>query len=158
MEVSYVVVLVCLCAVLGAGAGVAGCTELGGVTEGEAVHVTAMLEVTVIDSAGKPVAGVPVSFHSVKTTGTSVKEGSEFSFSRSTESNGKTTFTVGYNLHPPGIGYPPAPDVVMMSVTIPPEISEGAMITYDEAKSRAGGTGTAAITKQVTLQIPYAVK
>jgi hypothetical protein len=158
MEVSYIVVLVCLGAVLGTGAGVAGCTELGGVTEGEAIHVTAMLEVTVVDSTGKPVAGVPVSFHSIKTTGTSVKEGSDFSFFRSTESNGKTSFTVGYNLHPPGIGYPPAPDLIMMSVSIPPEISEGAMITYDEAKARAGGTGTAVITKQVTLQIPYAVK
>jgi hypothetical protein len=158
MRIANSMLLVCLIGLASAGTLVTGCTELGGVTEGEPIHVTATLEVTVIDSTGKPVAGVPVSFSSCKSTGMSVKEGSDFSFSRSTESNGKATFTVGYNLHPPGIGYPPAPDVVMMSASIPPDISEGAMISYEEAKAQAGGTGEAAITRSITLTIPYAVK
>lgn len=134
-----------------------GCTELAGVTENEAVHVTAILEVKVVDQSGDPVAGVPVDFYSAKYTGTAIKENSEFRFYRSTETNGKTCFSAGYNLHK-GSGYPPVPEVVAMTATIPGGIAGNAMITYEEASAQAGGTGAAVITKTVTLQVPYEVQ
>jgi hypothetical protein len=134
-----------------------GCTELAEVTENEAVHVTAILEVTVIDKSGDPVANVPVDFYSAKYTGTAVKENSEFRFSRSTESNGKTSFSVGYNLHQTA-GYPPVPETVAMTASIPGDISGNAYITYEEAEAQAGGAGAAVITKTVTLQVPYEVQ
>ncbi len=134
-----------------------GCTELAGVTENEAVHVTAILEVTVIDKSGDPVANVPVDFYSAKYTGTAIKENSEFRLSRATESNGKTSFSVGYNLHKTA-GYPPVPETVAMTASIPGEISGSAGITYDEASAQAGGAGAAVVTKTVTLQVPYEVQ
>jgi len=134
-----------------------GCTELAGVTDNEAVHVTAILEVTVTDRSGDPVAGVPVDFYSAKYIGTSVRENSEFRFYRSTESNGKTSFTVGYNLRK-GSGYPPVPEMVAMTATIPGGIAGNAHITYDDAEARAGGTGAAVVTRAVTLQVPYEVQ
>ena len=134
-----------------------GCTDLAGVTENEAIHATAILEVTVIDRSGEPVAGVPVDFYSAKYTGTAMKENSEFRFYRSTESNGKTSFTVGYNLHQ-GSGYPPVPETVAMTATIPGDIASNAYITYDEAEAQAGGAGAAVITRTVTLQVPYEVQ
>jgi len=93
----------------------------------------------------------------MKFTGTSPQDGSEFNFYRSTETNGKTSFTVGYNLRERNIGFP-VQDAVSMSVSIPGEISGGAFIGYQEAKNRAAGTGAAVITKTITLQIPYGVK
>ena len=144
-------------ALLGATVFISGCTEISEVTADESVHVTAICEVRVIDKSGNPVAGIPVSFTSVKFTGTAPKEGSEFNFQRSTESNGKTSFTVGYNLREQNIGFP-VQDAVSMSVSIPGNISGGEIIGYQEALSRAGGTGTAVITKTITLQIPYDVK
>lgn len=134
-----------------------GCTELEGVTENEAVHVTAILEVTVIDKSGDPVANVPVDFYSAKYIGMSIKDNSEFKFYRSTESNGKTSFSVGYNLHKTA-GYPPVPDMVAMTASIPGGITGNAMITYEEASAQAGGAGAAVITKTVTLQVPYEVQ
>ncbi|HDQ07758.1 MAG TPA: hypothetical protein ENN44_03130 [Methanoculleus sp.] len=98
-----------------------------------------------------------MSFNSMKFTGTSPQDGSEFNFYRSTETNGKTSFTVGYNLRERNIGFP-VQDAVSMSVSIPGEISGGAFIGYQEAKNRAAGTGAAVITKTITLQIPYGVK
>jgi hypothetical protein len=131
-----------------------GCTELSGVTENEAVHVTAILEVTVIDGSGEPVANVPVDFYSAKYTGTAMKDNSEFRFYRYTESNGKTSFTVGYNLHK-GTGYPPVPETVAMTAGIQnPTMASNALITYEEASAQAGGTGAAVITKMVTLKMP----
>jgi hypothetical protein len=144
-------------ALLGATVFISGCTEINEVTADEPVHVTAICEVRVIDKSNTPVAGIPVSFTSVKFTGTSPKEGSEFNFRRSTESNGKTSFTVGYNLREQNLGFP-VQDAVSMSVSIPGEISGGEIIGYQEARSRAGGTGSAVITKTITLQIPYDVK
>jgi hypothetical protein len=112
----------------------------------------------VIDNSGDPVANVPVDFYSAKYTGTAVKENSEFRFYRSTESNGKTSFTVGYNLHK-GSGYPPVPEMVAMTASIPGGISGNTYITYDEASAQAGGTtGAAVITRTVTLQVPYEVQ
>ena len=144
-------------ALIGAAVLICGCTEVSELTEDQPVHVTAICEVLVIDKDGNPVSGVPVSFTSVKFTGTAPQDGSEFNFQRSTESNGKTSFTVGYNLRERNIGFN-VQDAISLSASIPGDISGGAIIGYQEAKSRAGGTGAAVITKTITLQIPYGVK
>ena len=153
-EFMGIVPLIALIVILSAAC---GCTELAGVTEHEAVHVTAVLEVTVTDISGNPVAGVPVSFYSAKYTGTSIKENSEFKFSRSTEINGKTSFSVGYNLHETA-GFPPIPETVAMTATIPGDITKTAFITFGDAEAQAGGAGAAVITRTVALQIPYEVR
>jgi len=142
---------------LGATVFFSGCTEIDKVTADESVHVTAICEVMVIDKAGNPVPGIPVSFNSIKFTGTALKDGSEFNFQRSTESNGKTSFTVGYNLREQNVGFP-VEDSVSLSASIPGNIAGGAIIGYQEARAQAAGTGTAVITKTITLQIPYEVK
>jgi hypothetical protein len=113
--------------------------------------------VKVIDKTGKPVAGIPVSFSSVKFTGTAPKEDSEFNFQRSTDGDGKTSFTVGYNLREQNIGFP-VQDAISLSVSIPGDIADGAVIGYREAVDRAAGTGAAVITRTITLRIPYEVK
>ncbi len=144
-------------ALLGAAVLVCGCTEITEATEDQPVHVTAICEVLVIDKDGTPVSNVPVTFNSVKFTGTAPQDGSEFNFQRSTEANGKTTFTVGYNLRERNIGFT-VEDAISLSASIPGNINGGAIIGYNEAKSQAGGTGAAVITKTITLQIPYGVK
>ena len=144
-------------ALLGAAVLICGCTEVSEVTADQPVHVTAICEVLVIDKDGNPVPNVPVTFNSVKFTGTAPQDGSEFNFQRSTESNGKTTFTVGYNLRERNIGFT-VQDAVSLTASIPGGISGGAIIGYQEAKAQAGGTGAAVITKTITLQIPYGVK
>jgi hypothetical protein len=141
-EFMGIVPLIALIVILSAAC---GCTELAGVTEHEAVHVTAVLEVTVTDISGNPVAGVPVSFYSAKYTGTSIKENSEFKFS------------VGYNLHETA-GFPPIPETVAMTATIPGDITKTAFITFGDAEAQAGGAGAAVITRTVALQIPYEVR
>ena len=157
MQRSHYYLGILVIALLGAAVLICGCTEVSELTEDQPVHVTAICEVLVIDKDGNPVSGVPVSFTSVKFTGTAPQDGSEFSFKRSTESNGKTSFTVGYNLRERNIGFT-VEDAVSLSASIPGDISGGAIIGYNEAKSQAGGTGAAVITKTITLQIPYGVK
>jgi hypothetical protein len=142
---------------LGATVLFSGCTEIDKATTDESVHITAICDVLVIDKAGNPQPGIPVSFTSVKFTGTSPKDGSEFNLQRSTESNGKTSFTVGYNLREQNMGFP-VQDAVSLSASIPGNINGGAVIGYQEARAQAAGTGTAVITKTITLQIPYEVK
>jgi hypothetical protein len=144
-------------ALIGAAALFSGCTEIEGVTSDEPVHVTAICEVTVIDSTGKAVPNIPVSFTSMKFTGTAVKDGSEFNFQRSTDADGKTSFTVGYNLGVRNTGFT-IEDSVSMSASIPGNIVGTALIGYQEAADRAGGSGTAVVTKTITLRIPYEVK
>jgi len=144
-------------ALLGAAVLICGCTEVSELTEDQPVHVTAICEVRVIDKAGTPVSGVPVSFNSIKFTGSSIQDGSEFNFQRPTESNGKTSFTVGYNLRERNVGFT-VEDAISLSASIPGDINGVAMIGYKEAQSQAGGTGAAVITKTITLQIPYDVK
>jgi len=109
-------------AILGATVFISGCTEINEVTADESVHVTSICEVRVIDKTGNPVAGIPVSFTSIKFTGTMPKDGSEFKLQRSTESNGKTSFPVSYNLREQSLGFP-IQDSVSMSVSIPGNIN-----------------------------------
>jgi hypothetical protein len=144
-------------ALIGAAVLLCGCTEIAGVTADEPVHVTVNCDVKVIDKTGKPVPGIPVSFTSMKFTGTALKEGSEFNFQRSTDADGKTSFTVGYNLREQNNGFP-VPDAVSLSASIPGDIEGGAVFGYQEAREQAGGTGIAVITRTITLQIPYEVK
>jgi hypothetical protein len=144
-------------ALVGAAALFSGCTEVEGVTSDEPVHVTAICEVTVLDSTGKPVPNIPVSFTSMKFTGTAAKDGSKFNFQRPTESNGRTSFTVGYNLGVRNTGFT-IEDSVSMSASIPGNIAGSAQIGYQEAANQAGGTGSAVVTKTITLRIPYEVK
>lgn len=156
MQKSSYCILILGIALLAATVLICGCTEIEGLTADEPVHVTAICEVTVIDKTGNPVPDTPVSFTSMKFTGTAPKEGSEFNFQQPTGANGKATFSVGYNLRKQGDGF--VQDAVSMSASIPGDIVGSATIGYGEASDQAAGTGVAVITKTITLQIPYEVK
>ncbi|WP_319642018.1 hypothetical protein [Methanovulcanius yangii] len=138
---------------LGATVLLCGCTEVTEVTSGEPVHVTAICEALVIDQNGNPVPDVPIYFQMVKYTGTAMKEGSEFSTRRYTDSYGKASFTAGYNLHKQQIGLPVS-DYILISVSLAGIVDAATSITYDEAASQAGGTGATVITRSVTLTQP----
>ena len=157
MQKSPYCILILGIALLGAAVLICGCTEIEGLTADESVHVTAICEVSVTDKVGNPVPGVMVSFTSMKFTGTSVKDGSEFNFQQPTGANGKASFTVGYNLRQQSDGLT-IQDSISLSASIPGGIAGSAMIGYGEASNQAGGTGVAVITKTIPLQIPYEVK
>lgn len=108
------------------------------------VHVTATLEVRVVDPAGAPVPGTLVSFHSAK-----VSEGTElghsvFDMSRTTGDDGRCSFTVGYNLTP-------TEDVTLEAWSGNGTNRDRELITGEEAHARSADTDLVVLTRSLEL-------
>ena len=108
------------------------------------VHVTATLEVRVVDPVGAPVPGTLVSFHSAK-----VSEGAEighsvFDMSRTTGDDGRCSFTVGYNLTP-------SEDVTLEAWSGNATNRDRELITGEEAQARSADTELVVITRSLEL-------
>lgn len=108
------------------------------------VHVTATLEVRVVDPAGAPVPGTLVSFHSAK-----VSEGTElghsvFDMSRSTGDDGRCSFTVGYNVTT-------SEDITLEAWSGNGSNRDRELITGEEAHARSADTDLVVITRSLEL-------
>jgi hypothetical protein len=117
------------------------------------IHVTAIVEVLVLDENGKPVAGEKVHFMSVKYIGISPYGDSKTELDDWTDANGKAEFTVGYDLIlDKSRGYA-VPESIGTVASIG-GATDSAGFIYQEAESQAGGTGVAVISKKVVLVKP----
>lgn len=127
-----------------------GCLSSG---KEKPIHVTAIVEVLVLDENGKPVSGEPVHFMSVKYMGISPYGDSKTELDDWTDANGKVEFTVGYDLildESRGYAVPESIGTVE-SIT---GATDSVGFFYQEAESQAGDTGVAVITKKVVLIKP----
>jgi hypothetical protein len=108
------------------------------------VHITATLEVRVVDPAGAPVPGTLVSFHFAK-----VSEGNElghsvFDMTRTTGDDGRCSATVGYNLTP-------SEDVTLEAWSGNGSNRDRELITGEEAHARSADTDLVVITRSLEL-------
>jgi hypothetical protein len=123
-----------------------GCEALPG---GEAVHVTATMDVQVLNRNGSPPLPIQLTFTAVKFDGDE-HVGIPFVFNAFTDLDGKVSFTVGYNLQKS------SQRVAMSVVCADPDggvASASGSIPYDEAMAQSAGTGLAAITRSVVVQL-----
>jgi hypothetical protein len=127
-----------------------GCLEPA---KGKPIHVTAIIEVFVLDENGKPIVGEKVHFMSVKYMGISPYGDSKTELDDWTDSNGKVEFTVGYDLiKDESRGYA-VPESIGTVASID-GATDSVGFNYQEAESRAGGTGMAVVSKKIVLVKP----
>jgi hypothetical protein len=126
--------------------GLIGCDTMPAMEE---VHVTATLDVQVLNPNGTAPLPTLMTFTADKVENGNVI-GTPFEFNAFTDLDGKVSFTVGYNLQKSG-------QWIELDVNCP--VSGGgvtgarASIRYDDALAQSGGTGIAAITKPVVVQL-----
>ena len=123
--------------------GLNGCDALPVADE---LHVTATLEVQVLDENGDVPLPTLVNFESDKFEDTK-SLGTAFALDAFTYAEGKVSFTVGYNLQN-------THQWVYLSATCQASgglIGQQTSILYAEADAQSGGTPIAAITKTLTL-------
>ncbi|WP_370575922.1 hypothetical protein [Methanomethylovorans sp.] len=124
-----------------------------GTNKEEKIHVTAIIEVLVLDENGKPMDGEKVHFMSVKYIGISPYGDSKTQLDDWTDPSGKVEFTVGYDLiKDESRGYP-VPESIGTVASID-GATDSVGFNYQEAESQAGGTGMAVITKKIVLVKP----
>lgn len=137
-----------------------------------AIHVTATLDVLVIDKDGNPIPDKMVWFNAVSWT---KKDPNWIMLTKPTDKKGKASFTIGYDLIDnrerfARLGSPDYVDyIAMAATTCNPEDPEGKagsplyidvyatdhwkMISYNDASAQAGALKYAAITRSLTLRL-----